>query len=134
MKKWPRRWNLFSREWSTTELTMENVLLHAHLHGKVSNWNLPTFFPLFEAWLLLWVTATKSEKGQPTNKYYGGDVSVSSSWCYNFLNQFIWSLHLFVWICIACFLYYMFYTFFCSVAWIKKDVWTKQKKNTISSK
>ena len=63
--------------------------------------------------------------GLSTNKYYGGNISVSYYWFYNFPNQFIW---FYVWICIACFLYHMFSLFFCAVKWIRKDVPTKLKK------
>ena len=60
-----------------------------------------------------------------TNKHYGGDISVSSYWCYNFSNLIIWCS---VWICIACFLYHMFSLFCCAVKWIRKDVPTKTWK------
>jgi len=60
-----------------------------------------------------------------TNKYYGGDVSVSYYWFYNFPNQFIWFS---VWICIACVLYHMFSLFFSTVEWIRKDIPIKLKE------
>ena len=51
-----------------------------------------------------------------TNKYYGGDVSVSYYWFYNFPNQFIWFS---VWICIAHFLST------CSTKWKNKLISSK---------
>ena len=84
---------------------------------------------IFDIWLCfglnqIWSTPT-------TNKYYGGDVSVSYYWFYNFPNQFIWFS---VWICIAHFLFHMFSLFWWAVAWIRKDVSTKWKNKFISSK
>ena len=63
-----------------------------------------------------WLKTTQKQThfvfGKTTNKYYGGNITVSYYWFYNFPNQFIWFS---VWICIACFLHHMFILFFCIV-------------------
>ena len=107
------------------KMTKNSPLLQKLLHHKILSWeNLCV--------LIFWVEKNLSRLlySMTTNKYYGGDISVSFYWFYNFSNQIIWCS---VWICIAHFLFHTF-SFCWAVAWTTKDVTTKRKNKSISSK